>query len=353
MTWHYYPNFGSALQAYALQHVITSMGYNVSIINYRNPKFGNVNRFKLYFRQICAYIYDFLGCVGRYSDAFLLFISRHFNQTSYVVSSNQFAKLSSNYDIVVYGSDQIWAPNAFNPLYMGENTPTFVKKVSYAASVGLNSIPFTLVDRYRSLLSTFHSVSVRESEGQKLLEETCGISSQVVLDPTLLLHADVYRRLKRKVNGIAEPFVFCYFLNKNHDYTDCVKRYVKEKNINVVGFSANPSDAKWMKLLPKIGPCEFLWLIDNADAVVTDSYHGSIFSMLFHKNIHILERFSNDDPICQNSRIRQLDTYFNISNLITSSNGKIQDVIYDYTIFESKLSSYRKKSYSFLEKSLA
>lgn len=352
LTWHYYPNFGSALQAYALQSVIKGLGYKVSIINYRNPKFGNLSQFKQLYRYICAYIYDFCGFAGRYSNACLLFVSKYLNQTKQVVSIEQVQEMASGFDAIVYGSDQIWAPNVFNPIYMGENIPPSVRKVSYAASVGLDSIPFELVERYRILLSAFHAVSVRESEGRSLLEQTCGISSKVVLDPTLLLHADVYRKLKREVNGIAEPYVFCYFLNRDHEYTDCVRNYVKEKGLKVVGFSARSSDADWMQLFPQIGPCEFLWLIDNADVIVTDSYHGGIFSMLFHKNIHILERFSNDDPICQNSRIRQLDKYFDISNLITSSNCPIQDVGFDYAVFESRLSLLRKESYSYLEKSL-
>ena len=160
--------------------------------------------------------------------------------------------------------------------------------------------------------------------------------------------------MEKKVKG-KNKFIFCYFLNKDHRYKQSVRKYAKKKGVEVIGCSANPEDTSWMTVLGnEIGPCEFLWLIHHAEAVFTDSYHGTIFSLLYHKPFITFERFENTDKICQNSRIYQLDDYFNLTQRIIKVEEETELIIggFDYDIFEQRLCELRKSSLEFLRKAL-
>ena len=110
-----------------------------------------------------------------------------------------------------------------------------------------------------------------------------------------------------------------------------------------------PHDNEWMKILPHMGADQFLWLINHASVIFTDSYHGTIFSLIFHKKLWIFKRFADNSPICQNSRIDQLTEYFNIHNRIISEQDNIIDTSpIDYQEFEEKLKLLRKQSYTYL-----
>lgn len=355
LTWHYYPNFGSALQSWALQQSLKNLGYRVDVINYRNPKYGKLDK------KAC--LKYFLHCIfgriplkicQRFKYPFLHFQKSYLNETKAFTNPHKLIAIARRYQAVVYGSDQIWAPNVFNEIYMGGHLPKQAnpRRISYAASLGLPYIPTDLQNTYHHLLHQFHAVSVREHTGKLLLENHCNIHAEVVLDPTLLIPIEKYRQLEKKVLDIPQKYIFCYFLNKEHTYRDKVTAYAKEKKIELVGISAKSDDKDWILMPEKIGPQEFLWLISNAQAVITDSYHGSIFALLYHKPIFCLERFLTDDPICQNSRIWQLDKYFNIAALIIKHEANLIDTAYDYETFEEKLNLYKEQSLHFLTKAL-
>ena len=180
LTWHYYSNVGSNLQAWAMQRVLGNMGFNPQFINYRKREFDG-DRFPK-------------GAVKAVIDS--LPFGPHFNtwrfqhdklrQTRKTYDSADAASICDGFDVVVCGSDQIWAPNVFDPVYMLDGVSSSVRKVSYAASIGIPMIPENLKSGYKKLLSRFDAVGVREEQGRRLLEEL-GIQATTVLDPTLLL----------------------------------------------------------------------------------------------------------------------------------------------------------------------
>lgn len=350
ITWHYYPNYGSSLQAYALQEGIKLLGNNVMVINYRNPKIVREISYKDHLRVLFSKTIGKI--IPRFRYAHLNYMSKYLQQTRPVYDERGVKELSRSFDAVVFGSDQIWAPNVYNPIYQGKYSQN-CKKVSYAASIGLPEIPQELVENYIENLSSFSHIGVREEEGQKVLKNQCGIDSKVVLDPTLLLSVDRYNAMERKVSNMKEPFVFCYFLNANNQYRQSVEAYAKKQGLRIVGDSARGKDEEWMTIIKDISACEFLWLIHHSNCVFTDSYHGTIFSLLYHKSFRTFMRFAEDDPIVQNSRIRQLDQYFNIAPLIQNSNQEVSEVFYDFDKFESSLALLREKSLTFLKKALS
>lgn len=349
LTWHQYDNFGSALQAAALVKTITDLGYEVSIINYR--KKGDYSTLQIILRQIVGSLLQHLPYTvfpgKRYN--FLRFRERYLKQTR-AVGKQEIAGLLANCRVVVCGSDQIWAPNVLDTVYMGDFTGSeCLRKVSYAASIGLNDIPDELVGIYRKLLSEFSFISVREDRGRVLLKEKCNIDSTLVIDPTLVIDKESYINIEKRVHPIEEEFVFCYFLSSKSFYKEAVIKYAEERNLHIYGITNEPTDNEWMSVISGAGPQEFIWLIHNAHTVFTDSYHGTIFSIIFQKNFYTFKRFSNDDPVNQNSRIYQLDKYFGIgSRFLSSDNTTLDKPELDFNSIEKQLVKLREVAKSFL-----
>ncbi len=354
LTWHYYNNFGSALQSYALQKTIKDLGFQAEIINYRNIKYNGspiirkIEKNKRIFYVICK-------ICNKYSTySFSNFRRKYLNQTKPYYSEEDL-KTCPNYAAIVVGSDQIWAPNVFNPVYMlNFLDSSTIKKVSYAASVGLDNIPINLKAEYSKYLSDFAHVSVREKDGAELLKKVLNIDAKVVLDPTLLLKIKDYMEIEKSIKHIDKPFAFCYFLNSDNNYEKKVRDFCDKKNLKIIGVSARDRDSTWMSLINrKVGPSEFLWLIHNSNVVFTDSYHGTIFSLLYNKKFYTFMRFKSDDPICQNSRIRQLESIFDIKDFVVNGGDNIDDSkSMNYNKFKILLDAYKAESIKYLEGAL-
>lgn len=355
LTWHYYVNFGSGLQAFALQKTIEDLGYDVRLINYRNLLYDNHCWWKILAKHILRNTICRISksMHDKYVSNTEIYQARYLKQTRRFTKPELLYKFIDGYSSVVYGSDQIWAPNVYAPIYMGAYVPNVIKKISYAASIGLNEIPDNLTEAYRQNLSSYHAVAVREDEGQRLLKSRCGIDATVVLDPTLMVDVATYKKMLRPVDNVKSKYIFCYFLNQEHNYKENVIEYAKAHNLHIVGVSDKHSDLEWMQRVTNIGADQFLWLINNAETIFTDSYHGSIFSLLFHKNLWIFTRFAEDSPICQNSRIRQLQNNFNLSHRIIAAGQVINDSrTIDYNYFEERLAALRKESLLYLKNAL-
>ena len=350
ITWHYYPNFGSALQAYALQKYLLNEGYNVKIIDYRNPVFGKTNRFYDYLRCLRSYIIGRLN--KKYYRPFIEFQFRYQKTTKRYFSKSE---IQDDFDVYICGSDQIWAPNVFNPVYMLDFVRNNnARKVSYAASIGLNYISTQTLVEFEKLLSDFYKISVRESSSIKLLpmnldkEKICS-----VLDPTFLLEKEDYIRIEKRID-IKEKFVFCYFLNEQNNYKDKVVDLANKNNLKIYGCSSKNADANWIGNFGRIGPREFIWMIHHASIVVTDSYHATIFSLLFHKSFITFKRFDKNDSLNQNSRIIHLCEWFKINNMIVDSNTNepLSIKSFDYFEFDSALNEKRIVSKLFLKEAI-
>ncbi len=354
ITWHYYKNFGSALQAYALQESIKKMGYTVKIIDYRDPRFGYVDK-KKDFVKIIINIFNKACLLKRKYDVFYSYFNmKYFKKTKLIQNTDLLKDICKSFDTVICGSDQIWAPNVFNPIYMLSFVPDNIKKISYAASIGLDKIPEDMTSKYASLLSSFDSISVRESKGAELLETNCGVHAEIVLDPTMLINEKEWAKIEKKPELVTdEKYIFCYFLNQENNYKKCVMDFAHKNGYKIIGISAKKADKEWINIV-NIGPREFLWLIHNAETIITDSYHGTIFSLLYHKKFNTLKRFLNDDIICQNSRIYQLESYFGLEkNIIeVTDTTELITLDIDYDKFEINLDRLREHSFGFLRKAL-
>lgn len=357
LTWYNHGNYGSALQAFALLRYIRVSGYEAEIISYTSWRRKVVQRIRpinLIKRSIKKLLARISGVISnkmhRYCDNFHYFYSKY-----YVFSSEcdtlSIKKVANKYDAIIVGSDQVWSPASFDKAYLlnfcdSKNT----RKIAYAPSIGLSKIPNELVNEYKSLLKDFSVVTVRENQASYLIQKLGLTKPSVVIDPTLLLDSSYYRSIMRPINILKKPFAFCYFLPSRINYIDRVVEYCKKQNLQMVGISKNSKDDyQWMTNVSWAGPLEFLWLIDNASVVLTNSYHGTLFSLLFQTPFFTFDRFENEDTKSENSRIEHIKELYELNSCILGITDSIPlEYNYDFNKFAQKLEEEREFSKTIL-----
>ncbi len=358
LTWHDPSNCGSTLQAYALYVYLRNQGIAVEIINYipqwcRDDYMQMPLRMLSRKRQLKRLIKDSLlplyyrlpAHVQKKINPFFPFY-HHFCKMTVACTEDTVAEVCKSFTTIISGSDQIWNPNFLDPIFLQSFAGDNIYKISYAASLGGKNLPENLVPLYKKHLHSFRAISVRENEGRELLK-SIGISSEVHIDPVLLLNASLYRSISKPVLHIKKPFAFCYFLPTDREYKMQVQKYVQEHNLQAFGFSANKEDYLWIEEVDTMGPREFLWLIDNADIVFTNSYHATILSLIHHTPFFTFVRFTNSDTKCQNSRLEQLNSYFDVADYYVVDN--IPNIHgYSFKKFETRLLRLQESAKEYL-----
>jgi len=305
VTWITYHNFGTFLQAFALQKVITSLGYENTIISDKKivESFRNRINLRVFLGKIrrifCSY-----SKINNRTDVSLLCYEQFLKQYL-VIDDNwtDFKELNNNYDAFICGSDQIWSPNVpFHPFYYLGFTNK--KKVAYAPSIGSFDYPENRISLVKPYLKKFSFLSVREIQGEKIIKEKFCLDCQTVLDPTLLLVKADYEELVTKRED--KSYILCYLLTYNETYLSFVREYANKKGLELRIFI---TDFRYIAYADKplyVGPQEFLNEIRNSTCFFSDSFHGSIFALQFEKDFYIFKRFKDCAKNNQNSRIINL-----------------------------------------------
>ena len=267
-------------------------------------------------------------------------------------------KGSENYWGVMSGSDQLWAPggitsNFYNLMFAGENT----KRISYATSIGVAQIKPKLHKVYREFLNKMDNISVREIAGKKLVEQLSHKKAQVVVDPVMLLTAEEWLKEIPLENRYDEPYIFAYFLGESGEHRKAVTEFAKKKGLKIVTThhmdKYNKADEGFGDYAPfDVGPAEFVNFIRNAEYVFTDSFHGSVFSVLYEKKFMIFTRYADDNVASKNSRIDSFCEIYGLSDRRYKGNAEEIDNEIDYKTVLAKVQQEREKSKAFLDKSL-
>lgn len=344
ISWHYYSNVGSNLQAYALARKINDMGYSCEYINYRKntPKDS-------FIRHILKEIYSRIDAIvpniipPRLRLQSYRFVRDYIPQTG-LIRKEKLKTLRGRYKMYMCGSDQIWASNVLDEVYLLSFAEDDTPKFSYASSVGLPNIPADKKDLYLRNLKRFDKITVREKQGADLLGQLLGENIEWVLDPTLLLSADEWRQIARYYSVPEEKYIFCYLLGENPYHRKWIDDIAEKNGLRVICISHNNEDRKrgWY-VNQYIGPREFLGYIDRAALIMTDSFHGMVLSINFKKNFYVMERFKNDDAICQNSRIHNIAAALKLENrIINDYVSSITDI--DYNKVDCYLEKEKERS---------
>lgn len=365
LTFHASHNCGSFLQSYAMQKSIQKLGYYTEIIDYSTPEQKNMYAvFKK--NDSLKHIIRNLMIIPYKNKMFTMFDDyEKFIRKNLILTSKSYTKmeelkeLNDKYDIFLCGSDQIWnikcgdASDAYFLPFVNNKI-----KVAYAPSFGGKNIIKYADDikKYQKYLEDFRYISVREENGKKWIKELTGKDVPVVLDPTLLLDINEYAKIEENSN-IKGDYIFYYAPSYKEECNKVVDDISKKYNLPVVMWNTREWILKRMSrkkyILPEHQtPGIYLNLIKNAKLILTTSFHGTIFSTLYHKNYKVIKNGGmNGDDDRVKTLLMQLgfeDRFLIIDNY--DINNIFENV--DYSKFESKLDLLRKDSLEYLTKIL-
>lgn len=322
ITFFNYNNYGAALQCYGLYKTLEKMGHEVEYLDYTCPYIGNPFKLKhLKDKGLFGYIYSTVGyiCYLPRKKKFAEFRKQIPHTRS--LNHNNITDVGDDYDKYITGSDQVWSAKLtdFDGTYFLDFVSDDKKKYSYSASFGENIVKEENRKKYETLLGGFNSISVREDYGQKLVKEFTGKSSEIAVDPTLLLSERDWTAAsaKRKVKG---KYILVYQLGFSKQLIQAVKEVAKLSELQVIYIPFPLGGALKCKISLSIGPAEWLSLFKNAEYIITDSYHGIIFSIIFkrlflavvdgqHKNkraISLLEKLQLKERIAKDGQFANI-----------------------------------------------
>lgn len=255
----------------------------------------------------------------------------NFTKEKLTTSSKEFSEVAS----FVCGSDQIWNPNYYDSIdLLTGNLPVPKRSVSYAASFGVNEIPHSKKGKFAKALKNLEAISVREEQGIIICKELGCPECRVNIDPTFLLLKDEWMKVIKKPNKeIPEKYVVTYFLgNIEEENEKLINDYCAENNVKRIDLNS-VNALEWFD----ITPFEFLYLIKNSEVVFTDSFHASVFSIIFGKKFLTADRVSENNNrmnsridtlfatfSCENHRIKAYDGNINTLKL---DNARIENII--------------------------
>lgn len=364
VTWITWLNYGSYLQAYALQHVIKSLGYENAIIDderivYPLGKHSNDAwlRDLPFYKQVYLRIKQRLISYIRNTDAKKIEKRYKRFRKKYLTIDNSFnelEELNNKYDVFIAGSDQIWAPTkeVFKPYYYLNFARK--KKISYAASINSDFYPDDFKLPVSELLKDFSHISVRENDGKVLLESFIQKKIEVSLDPTLLLTANEWQIVANKRHS-RRLYVLCYFLSYNETYLEYARNFARQRNLPLYFFSTNNQYRPFADKMVAAGPSEFISYIRNASFVLTDSFHGTVFSILHEKEFITFKRFKGKSASNQNERLNNLFRITGINGRFLGEHELYETHIatINYSYVNHKIEIERDKSIKYLKDALA
>lgn len=369
ITWFRYENYGTKLQAIALQKYLRNMGHNVELLDFELDDGNNkhnkqpqkslkerlINKleWKVYFRQKEKYEDAF----EKRSSKFRTIIENECILSKRIESESDYVKVANSYDLLICGSDQIWNPSWFHPYYYAALDGVKTNKIAYAPSIGVSRIPEIQLELYRTALEKFEAIAVREKSASALLSEVYQKDITSVVDPTLLLNSEDWDKVSGiKERIVKEDYILCYFLSDNLHHWKATKRIAKKKNKQLVIIPQ-----RGLSYIQKGITCreagigEFLNLVKYADSVITDSFHATVFSMIFNKSFFVFERHNPSEFNNQNSRIYSILNEMGASDRLISYNSTVikVDGCVDYKTVNERMQNKISDSVRFLNNQLA
>lgn len=301
-------NYGGILQCYALCTHLRKLGHDPVVIRREADKsFFLWELARSFLKAIHFPRYYTADKVDR-SINIRPFIEKYLVRTKPIRSQSQMRRICRDYQLnaVIVGSDQVWRKSfalKFGCNYFLDFAPEGIKKMSYAASFGLSNWEYDLkeTEAIKQLLSSFSGISVREEDAVSLLKTNAGVDAIQHIDPTLLLSADDYSKIASK-KLLESSYVFVYWLGAKEQIFDRI-RILEESGKKVVSLFLRDKQEQ-------ISIEDWLSYITNADLVITDSFHGCVFSILFERKFEILKNDSGG-----NGRIASLLNILKINNI--------------------------------------
>lgn len=368
--WWSQDNYGQLLQCYALHKYLTDLGHDSFIINYNNTKeLSNINKKALIKKIYKIYkIFNIKKLVAIFSEIKTnrkISVERKINNRNFDLFRNSYLRFSDcrydsyeqlklnppEADLYIVGSDQVWNFNVYNSKSISKMINVYflnfgipeIKKISYAASWSMSYLSKDLQNRISPLINNFSFVSVREKSGIDLCVQ-CGYKNAVwVPDPTLLNSLDIYRSLyDKECISKGYKYIFLYLLNNPFNFDiDKIYQFAKDNNLEVLYVTGNglldEREKKYLSIP------QWLFYIENAEYVITNSFHCALFSTIFHKQYAVIP--GAEKIVGMNERFVSLFELFKIEDRYLDEDFSVlkKEYLYDYKPYHTFLSDYLTK----------
>lgn len=351
LTYHFIPNYGAILQAYALWKFLKSQGYDAEIIDYRLPVLV-----KFYLREL------YLIRKSQFNPYFLSSLVRAWKIRRFIADKAKLSpskthlqdevkdKFGKAYDVVICGSDEIWkfkGLQGYDPSYFLDFVDeTKTGKISYAATFGNTGSLDNRQEEISHLINRFHNISVRDSNSLRLIAEECGRKAEKVLDPTFLVsYEDVLLP-----PSIQEKYLLIY---NDNPLTPAQEQFIKviarAKGLRIIsiGYFNQIAERNFLGL----GPQEWLGYFQNASYTITNFFHGTVFSIIFRRSFSVLVNKY------KTAKVSDLLGFFGLEERILYDDTELEigdkhpfDI--DYSLIEEKIEIGLSKSKAFLLKAI-
>ena len=357
-------NYGAVLQTYALAKKTQDLGVDTVVYKYNDMRrlthgcslskkiirlawhYGR-EAFSLWMKGLSFYIFR---------KKFLPLTDKRYH------NNEQLKTAPKNYDIYISGSDQIWNPDLilYDTSYFFDFLPDDCKRISYASSFGKSTFNESHKEKCGALLSKYSNIAVREESGIQIVKDLCGKDAECVLDPTLLLESSEWDKIANNAKSKAKNFkgILCYIMPGDTKVVASIVKIAKDlqkktnlpiKYIGIKEYNMFKYGVKNCDIFAS--PMDFVAYFKNAEYIVTNSFHGTAFSLIYNKKFYIPINDELNKGEALHERILSVTKKLEAENaLVSTSNLELKEL--DLEKIQNKLSVERKKSLSFLKDSL-
>lgn len=342
-------NFGNRLQNYAVQECLRGLKIETETLkNYarcNNENYSIIDSIKQTIVFLMKKIQGIIKKKDKRYKNFMQFDKENIKFEKRYITAFNAKKTEKKYDYFVTGSDQVWNPKFGRLTYI--DTLGFTsknKRISLSASFGINNLE-KVSNRIKNILSDFKALSVRENQGKKILEDlTQRDDIEVLLDPTMMLTVEQWDKVAKKpINLSSDKYILNYFLGELSESRKAeIERIAKENNCKIINILDKDSE------FYQSGPSEFIYLEKNAFLICTDSFHSSVFAILYNRPFIIFER--EDKIQSMNSRIETLLEKFKIENRTFREKITNENIKHNYEKAYKILEEERKKFKEFVKR---
>lgn len=377
---YFQKNYGSQLQAYATQKILDEWGVANETICVAGFK-GEIDRAK--YRYFLSKIFDIHTVKDKLSTVklavqlklnpsftrkvsvrnwmFEKFADEMFHLSACYSSKAELGTHCDDYAAVLVGSDQLWLPSNIEADYYTLNfVPQDIPKIAYATSFGIAELPKKQAENAKNFLRRIEYLSTRERSGRQLIKSLIGKEVPIVCDPTLLFTAEEWLPIQKQEAILKEKYIFCYFLGHKREQRIFAQKLKEKTGYKIVQLQHLDEYIKSDEGFPDyapydIGSSEYLNLIRHAEYVLSDSFHGTVFSILHKKPFFTFNRYKTDNTVSTNSRLTSILSLLGLEDRFISGNENVEDCLrleIDYSQVHARLSDFRDFSKDFLRNAL-
>ena len=375
VTCYFHHNYGSMLQAYATEMIMKKMGLPYETIACKRPRDYMVeNKYVYYLKKLLVSDWkmwlgkrriakalrehpDFAKSFKIREKKFDFFANSYFHTSVLAENRKELELLAHNYSAFLVGSDQLWRTDSVeHGYYTLEWVPDDIPKIAYSTSIGVKRVPWFQKEKNKKFMNRFDHIALREQSACDLVKSLTGRDVSVVLDPTLLFSGDEWLHIQKSEPIAKEDYIFVYLLGDNPGQRLFIKNVQKRTGYKVIAFQHLddyiPSDEGFADETPyNVGPAEFLNYIRNAKYVFTDSFHCTVFSILYKKRFFTFSRFSESEKQSTNTRIDNLLNIVGLEKRRITNSLSVEDIFTindDFSHVEERLSKMKEISLSYL-----